>query len=160
VQGFEQGQWGTLANMTSFQLHVTSWADPPAAEPNYPVRSPYVEFFWMPLIGPSAMFLLWRLDAYLDNEPDGHTFDLDELGRQLGLGSSESEHAPLARALSRLVRFSMARRTNAGGIAIRRAVGPLPPHYLSSLSPVLQEVHRSALSDGRVCGPGPLATVP
>ncbi len=146
--------------MPPFQLHVTTWLDPHAEEPGYPVRSPYVEFFWMPLVGPSAIVLLWRLNAYLDDEPGGHTFNLDELGRQLGLGSSESEHAPLARALSRLVRFGLARRTGSGGIAVRQAVGPLPQHYLSSLSPVLQEVHRATFNGERACGQAPLATVP
>jgi len=38
-------------------LHVTRWDDPLIDALGHDVRSPYVERFWLPLLGPSTMRL-------------------------------------------------------------------------------------------------------
>lgn len=37
------------------QLHITAWHDPVVDALGHDPRSPYVERFWLPLLGPSNM---------------------------------------------------------------------------------------------------------
>jgi len=68
------------------ELHVSAWVDPVVDARGHPADSPYVEIFWLPILGPSATFLLRRLSLYLDMFPQGLPMDLSELSGQLGLG--------------------------------------------------------------------------
>src|SRR3546814_3891300 len=47
-----------LANQNP--LSVVEWADPVVEAAGHPVRSVYVETFWLPTLGPTAMWLLRR----------------------------------------------------------------------------------------------------
>ena len=146
--------------MPPLQLHLTAWPDPLLEERGYPSDSVFIELFWLPVLGPSATVLFRRLGLLLAGSPDGMTVEMDELGRELGLGSSESRHAPLPRAISRLVRFGLARRLGSGQLAVRRAVGPLSQHLLNALPAAIQESHQRVISLGRACDPDPPATAP
>jgi hypothetical protein len=146
--------------MPPTELRVISWDDKALEERGYPAGSAFVELFWLPVLGPSATFLFRRLDSLLEVSPDGMTLEMNGLGRDLGLGTSESKHAPLPRAISRLVRFGLAKRSASGQLAVRRAAGPLSPHLLKGLDPVIQEAHRIVVSLERACDPDPPATAP
>jgi hypothetical protein len=92
-------------------------------------------------------------------EPSRQWQEVIELA--LGLGTSESKHAPLPRAIVRLVRFGLAKRLTSGQLAVRCVVGPISQHQLSSLSVLLQMLHREIVSrDGRAGDPGPPASAP
>ena len=84
-----------LLAMPPPELQVTTWVDPVVDPRGHPADSPYVEIFWLPVLGPSATFLLRRLSLYLDMFPEGLSMDLSELSCQLGLGRPESRHAAL-----------------------------------------------------------------
>jgi hypothetical protein len=146
--------------MPPSQLHVTSWDDKLAEERGYPADSGFVEIFWLPLLGPSATCLFRRLNLYLETSRGGMTMEMNDLGRELGLGTADSRHAPLPRAISRLVRFGLAKRSASGQLALRRTVDPLSQHLFESLPAEIQETYRSFLSRERACDPDPLATVP
>jgi hypothetical protein len=147
--------------MPATHLHVTRWVDPVVEAQGYAARSAYVELFWLPILGPSATVLLWRLQIELDFDPEGYSVKLDELGHELGLGTSESKHAPLPRAISRLVRFGLAKRLASGQLAVRCVVGPISQHQLSGLSMALQMAHLDFVSrDGRAGDPAPPASGP
>jgi hypothetical protein len=146
--------------MPPSQLHLTSWDDKAIEKRGYPADSGFTELFWLPVLGPSATFLFRRLNWLLETFPEGVTVEMDELGRELGLGTCESRHAPLPRAISRLVRFGLARRSAPGKLAVRRAAGPLSPHLLNGLDPVLREAHQRVISLERACDPDPPATAP
>jgi hypothetical protein len=146
--------------MTATNLRITVWTDREGDATGYPARHPYVDLFWLPILGPSSTALLMRLNLYLDDDHEAWTFNLNDLGQELGLGTSESKHSPLLRAISRLIEYNLAKRSHSGTLAVRRVVGPLPPQYLSRLSPVWQDLHRHLTTRGRVCDPDPLATVP
>ena len=146
--------------MPPFELRVTSWDDKAVEDRGYPANSGFIELFWLPVLGPSATFLFRRLNSLLDVFPDGMTLEMNGLGRELGLGTSESRHAPLPRAISRLVRFGLAKRSASGQLAVRRAAGPLSPRLLKGLDPVIQEAHRRVISLERAGAPDPPATAP
>jgi hypothetical protein len=104
-------------------------------------RSLYVELFWLPVLGPTATWLLRRLADGLDIAPHGFTLDVEEMARSIGLGGSASRHTPLARAIERAARFSLLRQPRPGLLAVRRAVGPLPERHLRRLPGALQNQH-------------------
>jgi hypothetical protein len=146
--------------MPLLQLHLTTWPDQLLEKRGYPADSGYVEAFWLPVLGPSATFLFRRLNVLLEAFPEGMTTEMNELGRELGLGTSDSKHSPLQRAISRLVRFGLVRRSASGQLAVRRAVGPLSQHLVHSLPPFLQEAHEEVISRARACDPDLPATGP
>ena len=74
-----------LANQNP--LSVVEWADPVVEAAGHPIRSVYVETFWLPTLGPTAMWLLRRLSAWLEATPDGISVELPELAQELGLGA-------------------------------------------------------------------------
>jgi hypothetical protein len=155
-----QGRSFNLMRMPPLRLHVTAWPDPVVEERGYPADSGFVEIFWLPVLGPSATCLFRRLNLFLEGSPGGTTVEMNDLGRELGLGTSESSHAPLPRAISRLVQFGLAKRSASGRLVVRRTAGPLSQHLFNGLPTEIQENYRSFLSRERVCGPALPATVP
>jgi hypothetical protein len=123
-------------------LRVHPWDDPVVDPHGMDVRSGYVERFWLPVLGPSAVLALRLLADRLDRSPTGVTVDLDEAARSLGVGGPGSRHAPLRRALDRCVRFGLARPRGHGALDVRRSVGMLPQRHLARLPTALQEEHR------------------
>ena len=125
-------------------------------------RSWYVEQFWLPIIGPTSTWLLRRLVARLDDEPDGFELKVEDAARSLGLGTRRGRHSPLQRALGRCVDFRLARPHGPGALAVRRRLAPLPRRHLDRLPPSLQARHAEwSASPGatrnarRGPGPGP-----
>lgn len=87
-------------------LPVVTW---PTADGHEP-RSLYVEQYWLPIVGPSALLAWWRLRTLLDlTGPSGLVVVCDELAAQLGLGRPQGRNAPIVRTLTRLCRFGFAR---------------------------------------------------
>ncbi|HEY9557939.1 MAG TPA: hypothetical protein VIR58_14470 [Acidimicrobiales bacterium] len=127
-----------LANQNP--LSVVEWADPVVEAAGHPVRSVYVETFWLPTLGPTAMWLLRRLSAWLEATPDGISVELPELAQELGLGANVGRSSPVIRTLARLLRFQAA--APAGDVlAVRRFLAPLPYRLAAQLPPRLAAAH-------------------
>jgi hypothetical protein len=122
-------------------LHITAWVDPVVDTRGHVAGCSYVETFWLPVLGPTATFLVRRLAEYLHEVPEGFTIPTVELSRQLGLGPSESRHAALPRAIDRSVRFGVAKRLGPRHLAVRRVLEFLPRRQLDRLTPFLQRRH-------------------
>jgi len=121
-------------------LRIEPWPDPVIDRLGFDPRSPYVEQFWLPVLGPSSIWLLRRLGAGLDVHPDGHEVDLIELAAELGLGAGSGRHSPLIRTMDRCCRFTLASR--AGEVfRVRRRLPPLTRGQVERLSPTLQHRH-------------------
>jgi hypothetical protein len=119
--------------MPATHLHVTRWVDPAVETKGYAYGGGSAAIVWLPLLGPSAMVVLTRFKMHLDVIPDGYSVDLDLLSQLLGLGRIEGKHAPLLRAISRLVRFNLARRVAPGHLAVRCVIGAPSPRQLRTL---------------------------
>ena len=121
-------------------LPVRTWSDPVVEAHGYPVDSRYVETFWLPILGPSATWALRRLARI--GATNDMTISVTELARALGLGNGTGRTSMIARTLSRLVMFGMA-RWDGQALAVRQAVAPLPARHLARLTPALQRAHES-----------------
>jgi hypothetical protein len=124
-------------------ITITAWNDPPSNGPGHHSLSVYVELFWLPTLGPSATWLLRRSAVFLLGSTEDFTLDFDWLATSLGLGRGDSRHAPLPRAIDRLVRFNLAQRLGDEHLAIRTQVPALPAHHAARLDPLTQELHRT-----------------
>ncbi len=121
-------------------LIVMPWHDPVVESVGYEARSPYVELFWLGILGPTATWLLRRLVTGLDAFPDGYQLDLEETANALGLSLTAGTHSPFGKALNRNIMFGMAHEVP-GGIAVRRQIPPLSLRHLRKLPSHLQDAH-------------------
>ena len=123
-------------------LHVIRLTDPVIDQFGHDVRSNYVETFWLPILGPTAIWANRRLADLLDASPDDETVEvsLAELGLWLGITGRVSRNSPLVRTLIRLVDFGVA---SIGGSAygVRSTFAPLPLRYMRKLPLSLLERH-------------------
>jgi hypothetical protein len=139
--------------MLPTELHLVQWVDP-AIEPKVDADPGGRRPLWLPLLGPPAASLLNYLQALLKSDPGGLSIDLDVLSQLLGLGKFESKHAPVARAIARLVHFGLAKRTARGQLAVRARLGVPSPQQLEGLSLEMQIFCRDLLSLERAGAPG------
>lgn len=121
---------------------VRPWADPVIDTLGHDPRSPYVERFWLGVLGPSTTWLLRLLASELEQNPAGFELDLVEAAHALGLGTRGGRHSPFMRALGRCCRFDLADPRPDNILAVRRKVPPLNRRQVLHLPPSLQEAHR------------------
>lgn len=132
-------------------LQVRPWTDPVVDELGFDLRSHYVERYWLSVLGPSTTFLLRRVAAGFDLDPDGFELDLAETARGLGLAARGGRNSPFMRALVRSTKFGLA-RLHHDTFDVRRRVPPLNLGQLARLPESLQAEHAawqaSTLSPG------------
>lgn len=122
-------------------LTVVPLRDPVVEAVGHAPRSVYVESFWLPILGPSAVMAARHLSARLEDAPEGVRVSLAVLARQLGLGAGTGRNAPLIKSLARLTIFGLA--VPEGDVyALRLAFPPLARRHLRRLAPQLVEAHR------------------
>lgn len=107
-------------------------------------RSPYVETYWLSVLGPSSILAARRMADWLENQPSGIVIALEDLAHSLGLGHATGRHAPVVRTLDRLVMFGLA-QIAWDAYAVRRTIPPLSPRQLGRLPAYLVERHDADL---------------
>ncbi|HUE58524.1 MAG TPA: hypothetical protein VMO88_02990 [Acidimicrobiales bacterium] len=130
--------------MVTFQsevLRVVPWVDDLIDKVGFDPRSPYVERFWLSIIGPSTTWLMRRLASGFDASPSGFDLALGETARALGLGDKGGRHSPFLRTVNRMIQFELARVAGPDQLAVRRRLPPLSRRHTVRLSPALQEAH-------------------
>jgi hypothetical protein len=120
------------------QLRIEPWADLVIDELGYDPRSEYVETFWLPVLGPSATWLLRHFTIRLEASPLGAVLDVEDTARSLGLGERLGQNAPFARTLKRCVDFEMAKWRAPGLLAVRVRLPPLAQRHVRRLPESLQ----------------------
>jgi hypothetical protein len=131
----------SLITFATDTLSVRPWEDETVDRIGYDPRSPYVERFWLGIIGPSTTWLLRRIAAGFDHSPDGFEMPLGETARALGLGDKGGRNSPFLRTVNRMVQFELAELTDVAELAVRRRLPPLARRHVTKLSPALQEAH-------------------
>jgi hypothetical protein len=131
-------------------LVVGLWNEP--VEDGADARSAYAETFWLPVIGPSATLLLRHLADRFESESESESkpesesetilVDLNETAKLLGVGGSESRHAPLHRAIERCVRYRLAQQESNDSLLVRSVLPRLAPRQLLRLPGHIQARHR------------------
>ncbi len=101
-------------------LSIVPWTDPVIDALGFDPRSPYVETFWLGILGPSTTWLLRRIAAGLDRHPEGFELALEQTALALGLGARGGRNAPLVRSLARCCQFGAATFCGTNSLAVRR----------------------------------------
>lgn len=133
-------------------LHVIAWEDPVVDVRGFRVEDPYVEMFWLPVLGPTATWLLRRMASGLESAPHGYNVGLDEMARTIGVAYSEGRHNPFGRALHRCVMFGAAQQVAVAPVrtlAVRRHLPMLPARHLARLPDQLRTAHSDWVSTWR-----------
>ncbi|HET9076262.1 MAG TPA: hypothetical protein VFN68_04975 [Acidimicrobiales bacterium] len=147
----------SLVAFDSDVVAVRPWEDREAEVVSFDPRSPYVERFWLGIIGPSTTWLMRRLAAGFDAAPDGFDLSLSETARALGLGDRGGRNSPFFRTVNRMVQFELARTTGPGELQVARRLPPLTRRQAGRLSPALQEAHERWLADSMSVPPAEAA---
>ena len=122
-------------------LAIRPWPDAVIDEVGHDPRSPYVERFWLSVLGPSATWLLRRLAAGLETAPAGFDLDLAEVASELGLGHRSGPQAPFLRTIERCCRFGAAALVDESTLRVRRKLPPLSRVQVERLAPHLRASH-------------------
>lgn len=129
-------------------LRIVPLIDPVIETVGHAPRSAYAETYWLPVIGPSALWALRRLSAWAEAEPTGVAVALAELAKELGLGGGTGRNAPMVRTLARLVVFQMAQIDETrDALAVLRQVPPLARRHLLRVPDHLVERHQAELEN-------------
>lgn len=134
----------TLPVLPEPHLRIEPWRDAVVDRIGFPLRGPYVEEYWLGILGPTSTWLLRRLDAALASNDDGVTLDLATLAGSLGLNFEPGQSGPFGRAVQRCVIFGLAQPVGAR-LAVRRSAPPLSARQVSRLPLALQEGHGRSL---------------
>src|SRR5579863_8345910 len=122
-----------MVTFDSETLGVRPWPDDVVEKVGFDPRSPYVERFWLSIIGPSATWLMRRIAAGFDASPEGFDLPLGETARALGLGDKAGRHSPLLRTVNRLILFELAHASGPCELTVRRKLAPLSRRHTSRL---------------------------
>jgi len=126
---------------TSGTLVVLPWPDPVVESVGHDPRSPYVERFWLGILGPSTTWFLRHTAERFEREPDGFELDVVETAGALGLAGKVGRDGAFTRSLARSVTFGMA-SPHSHGLSVRTKLPPLSQRHLMRLPARLQDTHR------------------
>ena len=121
-------------------LAVHPWPDAVIDELGHDPRSPYVERFWLGILGPSATWLLRRLVSGLEATPDGFALDLPTMAIELGLGNRSGRNSPFVRSIERCCRFGATDLQDLT-LRVRRKLPPLTRAQIDRLPDGLRAEH-------------------
>lgn len=128
-------------------LRVEPWNDPVVDSLGHDPRSPYVERFWLPSLGPAAVLLLRRVADELDRRPTGFAVPVGDLSQWMGLRFRTDKAPILLHTIDRLGVLGFARIDESGTVAIRRRLATLALRQISRLPPELRAEHAAWVDD-------------
>ena len=124
-------------------LTVRPWPDSVLDQVGHDPRSPYVERFWLGVLGPSSVVFLRRVAAELEANPAGFELPMAETARALGLGMKGGRNSPFLRTINRCVQFRMVHLDENDQVLLaRRKLPPLTRGQVTRLPEPLQLQHR------------------
>ena len=126
-----------------------------APQPHVP-QGEYAERFWLPVVGPSGLWLLrWAQrelvacearseadDSGAGDSGGGFDIDSNELAQRIGLGVGTARQSPLRRSLKRLETFELARRLDESVVEFRTTLPPVSTRQLERMPVNLRREHR------------------
>jgi hypothetical protein len=127
--------------MMTGAIRVMPWPDPVLDAIGHDPRSWYVETFWLPTLGPTALLLLRHLADRFETNPKGVDLPVADTAAALGLGPREGQRSPLIRSLTRLQQFELACSDGDVTIAVRKTLPPVHRRHVRRLPSSLQARH-------------------
>ena len=123
-------------------ITVKPWHDPVVDVLGHDPRSRYVETFWLPTLGPTAVLLMRHLADRFDRNPEGVELTVADTSHALGVGQRDGASSPIVRTLRRLVQFDLACEDPMSDlIAVRRTIPPVAARHLRRLPAEVQAQH-------------------
>ncbi len=128
------------------EAFILPLSDPSVDPIGHDPRSQYAESFWLPILGPSTLWLLRHLAGRFDLEPDGFVLDLLDTASALGIRSNGGRNNAFQRSIGRVVGFNMGRVVDDSTLEVRRVLPWLHGGQIGRLSPSAQQRHRLAVA--------------
>jgi hypothetical protein len=133
---------------TPQNLTVRPWPDTLLDQMGHDPRSPYVERFWLGVLGPSSVVFLRRLANELEAQPSGFELPLETTAKTLGLGMKGGRNSPFLRTISRCAQFHLVHLdANDQVLLARRKLPPLTRGQITRLPEPLQLQHQEWQQD-------------
>jgi hypothetical protein len=117
-------------------LQFDPWHDPHFDRWGVEPRSPYVERFWVPVLGPSAFVLARNITAVFASHHGSYNIDTETQAALIGTSPGQ-----LRRIVERLVQFGLAKRIVTDHIAIRTSWPAIGNGALRQLPEPLRQAH-------------------
>lgn len=136
-QGRDASSW--LAGRTT--IEIVPIRHPVVEALGHAPTSQYAEQFWLPVIGPSSLWVHRRLTAGLLTHRSGYVLHLPTLGREIGLGAGTGRNSPVVRTLTRLVDFHLAEIAD-DRLGVYTKLPPLTRRQATRLPDHLAQRHR------------------
>ena len=127
-------------------IQISAWIDPIIESLGFDPRSSYVEHFWLPILGPSCIFLLRRLAYTFDLDTATQEVSLRDISFEIGLGSPKGFGNSITKTLNRCIQFDMAKLQPNGTLSVRRSLPPLNQRQLARLPTDLQNLHETLIT--------------
>ena len=129
-------------------LTVRPWPDSVIDHVGHDPRSPYVERFWLGVLGPSSVVFLRRIANEFEHSPAGFELPLMETAKTLGLGMKGGRNSPFLRTINRCAQFHLVHLDASDHVLLaRRKLPPLTRGQVTRLPEPLQELHREWQED-------------
>ena len=123
-------------------VHVSPWVDAVVDAVGLDPRAPYVERFWLPVVGPSTVVFMRRMADLFEATPEGFEIDARMFARDIGVGTGNAGNPHLyRRTVERAERFGML-RTAGDDLWVRRKVAPLTAGQVARLPARHQRAHK------------------
>ncbi len=87
-------------------------------------HDPYIETFWLPLLGPTATWLMNDLCLRALIQQDSFSLQLNEISLRIGIGSREGSSSPVMKQLSRLCQAHVLYRHGENEYLVPRTIEP------------------------------------
>jgi hypothetical protein len=121
-------------------IWVEPWIDDVVDSLGHDPKSPYVERFWLGLLGPSATWLIRSISYGFDASPTGFHLSTSDTARVLGIGERTGKHSPFQRAIGRLLVFQLAYQRG-DSLVVRPRVPWMDPRTVRRFSSPLRHEH-------------------
>ncbi len=139
-------------------LELRTWTDPPGGGIGVDPRSPYVDHFWVPAIGPVAVCMAQLLIRTVNRESAGLVVALTDLATRLGVGVGETGLAALGEALHALEAAAVVQLAEDGSVLVRSELPYLGPTELAHLPQTLRATHQASFALLTETPPGAVTT--
>lgn len=143
TRGHDTAGW--LSDHTS--IEVVAVRHPILEALGHHPTSDYAEQFWLPTIGPSALWTHRRLNAGFVGGRNSYSLHLADLGREIGLGAGTGRNSPIVRTVSRLLDFHLAEIID-GRLGVSTMLPPLSRRQATRLPEHLATRHQELARGG------------
>jgi hypothetical protein len=115
-------------------IRFSSWENKYSPDNSFYFRSPYIERFWLGILGPSATWLLRIVLAEIEQRDAPISFTSAILASRVGLADNTSWNSPLSRSIRRLIDFKIAKQSGAGHVSVSKYIPPLSLRQIGVLT--------------------------